>query len=543
MKFGSVPVGKAKGATVAHSVRTGDISFSKGRALSADDIDALERAGIETVVVARLDPDDIGEDEAARRIAAAMSGNGFAARAPATGRVNLHATDAGVLTVDKAMVDRLNGIDPAITFATLDNHAPVTPGQMLATVKIIPFAVLGVLVDKAVAACAGGDIMTVHPYRPRRIGLVQTELAGTKAKVLDKTVRITEARLARSGSSIAGERRCAHEASALAGAIGEAAATSDMVIVFGASATSDADDVIPAAITAAGGTVIRVGMPVDPGNLITLGTLDGKPVIGAPGCARSPKENGFDWVLDRTVAGIEVTDADIGAMGVGGLLAEIPARPRPREAAASKASLKLHAVLLAAGRSSRMGGPNKLLATFDGEALVRRVAAQVIEARLAVTVVTGHQRERIEAALAGLDVMFAHNDAYAEGLSGSLKTGIRAVPEAADGALIVLADMPGLTATDLKVLGEAFRTAGGGSIIRATHGGKRGNPVILPRSVFAQVEAIEGDTGARAIVESGATPVIDVEIGPAASLDVDTPALLSAAGGEIPPHEDRERLR
>ncbi|MEZ5813037.1 MAG: molybdopterin-binding/glycosyltransferase family 2 protein [Rhizobiaceae bacterium] len=537
MKFGPVPIDRAEGATVAHSVRTGEVSFSKGRVLSADDIDALGRAGIDTVVVARLDAGDVGEDEAARRIAGAMTGSGFAARAPATGRVNLHAGEAGVLIVDRAMVDRLNAIDPAITFATLDNHAPVTAGQMVATVKIIPFAVSGVLVDAAVAACAGGDIMTVHAYRPRGIGLVQTELAGTKPTVLDKTARTTKERLARSGSLIVGERRCAHEASALAGAIGEVAGLSDMVIVFGASATSDADDVIPAAIAEAGGTVVRVGMPVDPGNLITLGTLDGKPVIGAPGCARSPKENGFDWVLDRTIAGIDVSAADIGAMGVGGLLAEIPARPRPREAARRKASPKLHAVLLAAGRSSRMGGPNKLLATFDGEILVRRVAARIIEAGLAPTVVTGHQRERIEDALAGLDVMFAHNDAFAEGLSGSLKVGMNALPEAADGALIVLADMPGLRAADIKALCEAFAAAGGGSIIRATHAGKRGNPVILPRSVFAQIEAIAGDTGARAIIESGATPVIDVEIGQAASLDVDTPTLLGAAGGKIAPQD------
>ncbi|TIO38818.1 MAG: 4-diphosphocytidyl-2C-methyl-D-erythritol kinase, partial [Mesorhizobium sp.] len=98
----------------------------------------------------------------------------------------------------------------------------------------------------------------------------------------------------------------------------------DMVVIFGASALADFADVIPAAIEKAGGKVIRAGMPVDPGNLLVLGTLDGKRVIGAPGCARSPKENGFDWVLDRLIAGLDVTAGDIAGMGVGGLLMEIP---------------------------------------------------------------------------------------------------------------------------------------------------------------------------------------------------------------------------
>ena len=118
---------------------------------------------------------------------------------------------------------------------------------------------------------------------------------------------------------------------AVADAIKDLLAASDMAIVFGASAMCDFDDVIPAAIRAAGGEVIRAGMPVDPGNLMVLGRIGGKTVIGAPGCARSPKENGFDWVLDRLLAGIDVTGRDIAGMGVGGLLMEIASRPQPRE--------------------------------------------------------------------------------------------------------------------------------------------------------------------------------------------------------------------
>src|SRR5690606_4239177 len=160
------------------------------------------------------------------------------------------------------------------------------------------------------------------PFVPRRVGLVQTVLPGVKPSVLDKTARITEARLARSASRITREERPPHEAEHVADAIRAQAGDNDMVFVFGASAVCDEDDVIPAAIRSAGGTVSRVGMPVDPGNLLVIGHLDGKPVLGAPGCARSPKLNGFDWVIDRLIAGLEVTHEEIGAMGVGGLLME-----------------------------------------------------------------------------------------------------------------------------------------------------------------------------------------------------------------------------
>src|SRR5690606_8991058 len=154
---------------------------------------------------------------------------------------------------------------------------------------------------------------------------------------------------------------------------------------------ADEEDVIPAGIRRAGGRVERTGMPVDPGNLLVLGSIGDKPVIGTPGCARSPKENGFDWVLDRLCAGIPVNSGDIAKLGVGGLLMEIPSRPQPREGK-PKAPLTVGAVLLAAGRSSRMGGPNKLLARFDGVPLVRHSADRLAGATNVSPIVTvvGH---------------------------------------------------------------------------------------------------------------------------------------------------------
>ncbi|RWO54735.1 molybdopterin-binding/glycosyltransferase family 2 protein [Mesorhizobium sp.] len=538
MKFGPIPVDTAEGAVLAHATTAGERRLRKARRLSAEDVTLLKSAGISQVVAAVLAPDDLSEDAAAEKIAESMIHRNVEAKPAATGRVNLHARAAGIFTVDAAMINAINAVDPTITIATLAQHAPVENGQMVATVKIIPFAVASALVDAVARICASGEIFAVNAYQPVRVGVIQTVLPGIKPSVLDKTLRVTEARLARSGGRLTAERRTPHEIGAVAEAAGSLARDNDIVVIFGASAMSDFGDVVPAAIEKAGGTVIRAGMPVDPGNLLVLGALAGKRVIGAPGCARSPKENGFDWVLDRLIAGLDVTAKDIAGMGVGGLLMEIPTRPQPREPLpaprSESAELKVDIVLLAAGRSSRMGGPNKLLALFDGQPLVRRSAERALGSKASGTViVTGHQRERVRAALSGLDVTFADNPDFAEGLSSSLKAGIARVRADAAGAMIVLGDMPGIASADLDRLIDAFRKSEGRSVVRASHEGKRGNPVLLPRSLFAAIAHLEGDTGARHLVEAEGLDVIDVEIGKAASIDVDTPEALAGAGGVL----------
>jgi len=538
VRFGPLPVDAAEGAILAHATAAGERRLRKAHVLGADDIAALKEAGITEIIAAMLDPGDLGEDEAATVIVRGMTVSGVEAKPAATGRVNLHARAAGVFVVDKALIDAINAVDPSVTIATLAEYAAVEKGQMVATVKIIPFAVPGAIVDTVVRLCAGKEAFAVQPFRSRKLGLVQTMLPGVKDSVLDKTVRVTEARLARSGSRVVGERRTPHEAMKVAEAVTTLARDSDIVVIFGASAMSDPDDVVPAAIRAAGGQVLRAGMPVDPGNLIVLGSLGGKPVLGAPGCARSPKENGFDWVLDRLIADVPITGNDIAGMGVGGLLMEIPTRPQPREATRAvmgqPAASKVYAVVLAAGRSSRMGGPNKLLALFDDRPLVRLTAERALASRASGTIiVTGHQEERVRAALSGLAVTFAHNADFASGLANSLKTGIAALPGDAAGALVLLGDMPGVTGTDLDRLIAAFRAAGAVSVVRATHKGKRGNPVLLPRALFPAVTTLEGDTGARHLVEAEGLAVVDVEIGEGASIDVDTPDAMRLAGGVL----------
>ena len=230
-------------------------------------------------------------------------------------------------------------------------------------------------------------------------------LPGLSPKVVEKTLRVTAERLAPAGATIMAERRVPHEEAALAAAIKELLGLgAELVIVFGASAIADRRDVIPAAITDIGGAIEHFGMPVDPGNLLLIGSADGVPVLGAPGCARSPVENGFDWVLMRLLAGLKVTRAELTGMGVGGLLMEIVTRPQPRAKPEAEGNRNVAAIILAAGRSTRMGGPNKLLAELGGKKLVRIATEQALASKASdVIVVTGHQAELVEKALAGLE--------------------------------------------------------------------------------------------------------------------------------------------
>ncbi|MGA6962899.1 MAG: molybdopterin-binding/glycosyltransferase family 2 protein [Xanthobacteraceae bacterium] len=537
MKFGPVPLREAEGGVAVHSIRKPGLVLKKGTVIGKPEIAALAEAGISEIVVARIEPGDVSEDAAAAEIAAAVQGEGVRVDRAFTGRANLFAQEAGVLVVDKDAVDRLNEVDESITFATLPAYKPVVAGEMIATVKIIPFAVPIAQRDAALAVVrARAPLIRVAPYRIRKIGVVSTLLLGLAPKVIDKTLRVTEERLAPAGARIVAERRVPHEQGALAAAIEEVlAAGAELVIVFGASAIADRRDVIPAAVEAVGGRIEHFGMPVDPGNLLLIGSARERPVLGAPGCARSPKENGFDWVLMRLLAGLPVSREAITGMGVGGLLMEIVTRPQPRADVVPPHPKRIAAVVLAAGRSTRMGGPNKLLAEIARRPLVRIVAEEALASRAdPVIVVAGHQRAEVEKALAGLRVRIVHNPDFAEGLGTSLRAGIAAVPADSDAAIVCLGDMPRVDATLMNRLIAAFDPDRGALVVVPTFEGKRGNPVLWSRRFFPDLMAIEGDVGARRLIGRYSEAVAEVTVeGKAALIDVDTPEALSGVKAEM----------
>lgn len=530
---------------LAHAVRIGSHRLPKGRVLTGEDIDRLSAEGMTFVTAVRLDVGDIGEDDAAARLAASIPTDHLSFSPASTGRVNVYASVDGLFCVDKSAVDAFNRIDPAITLACLADRVPVRTGDMVATIKIIPLAVAGEALQRGCHCLDGGRPFEVRPFISHAVTLIATELPSLKTSVMDRTARLLAQRVAISGSRLINENRVSHARNPLEAAllqeVDRVKSEPAIIVVFGASAVTDVEDVIPSAIRAVGGEVLRVGMPVDPGNLLVLGRIDGIPVVGAPGCARSPKENGFDWVLNRLMAGESPEAIDIAGMGVGGLLMEISTRPAPREGArptpdkGTSGGLVVGGLLMAAGQARRMGdgGPHKLLAEFDGEPLVRRSAETLLASRAKpIVAVTGHRGDEIRAALVGLDLECRDNPDYATGLASSLVTGLSAPDlEAVDGVLVMLADMPAVTAPDIDALLAAFETAGGGVVVRSVSNGKRGNPIILPRETFVEVKKLRGDVGARALIEEGGLPIIDVEIGPAAHLDVDTPEAVVAAGG------------
>ena len=537
MKFGAVPVGDAAGGVAVHSIRKSGLVLKKGTLIGKSEIAALEAAGISEIVVARIESGDVSEDRAAAEIAAAAVGEGVRVDRAFTGRANLFAETAGVLVVDKDAIDRLNRVDESITLATLPAYKPVVAGEMIATVKIIPFAVAAGQRDAALAvAAAARPLIRIAPYRIHKIGVVSTLLPGLAPKVIEKTLKVTEERLAPAGAVIVAERRVTHEQGALAKAIEEVlGAGAELVIVFGASAIADRRDVIPTAVEAIGGRIEHLGMPVDPGNLLLVARARGRPVVGAPGCARSPKENGFDWVLMRLLAGIEVPREAITGMGVGGLLMEIVTRPQPREVLSAGRGRHIAAVVLAAGRSTRMGGANKLLEKIRQRPLVRIAVEEALASRAKeVIVVSGHQREEIEKALAGLPVRIVHNPDFADGLGTSLKAGIAAVPVEADGAIVCLGDMPQVDARLIDRLVAAFDPDRGALVVVPTFQGKRGNPVLWARRFFPDLMAVEGDVGARHLIGRYGEAAVEVPVdGKGAFVDIDTPEALMGIKAEI----------
>jgi molybdenum cofactor cytidylyltransferase len=531
MKFGPASPVDAIGGVTVHTLRQGSLVLKKGTTIGPAEVEALTHAGVKEIVVVRLEEGDVSEDVAAAGIAQAVAGSGTAVERAFTGRANLFASVAGVLVVDRAKVDRINGVDEAITLATLAAYKPVVEGEMIATVKLIPFGVEAKLRDAAVEAARGGALR-IAPYAIKRVGVVSTLLPGLSPKVVEKTLRVMAERLVPAGAAIIAERRVPHEEAALAAATSELLGLgAELVIVFGASAIADRRDVIPAAISSIGGQIEHFGMPVDPGNLLLIGNAGGVPVLGAPGCARSPVENGFDWVLMRLLAGLKVTRTELTGMGVGGLLMEIVTRPQPREKPGTNGNRNVAAIVLAAGRSTRMGGPNKLLAELGGKPLVRIVTEQALASKAQnVIVVTGHQADEVEAALRGLTVSFVRNPDFAEGLASSVKSGIAAVPDGAAGAVICLGDMPLIDARLIDRLIDAFAPDRGHLIAVPVSDNRRGNPVLWSRRFFNELMALDGDIGARHLIAKHSEAVAEVPVeGFGAFLDIDTPQALEDA--------------
>jgi molybdenum cofactor cytidylyltransferase len=527
MKFVTLPVSEAEGGLLAHALSVNGWLLPKGFRLAADDTSRLQAAAVENVTVAMVEANDVFEDAAAERVARALAGSGLRVSPPQSGRCDIVAGFDGLILFDAAKVHALNRLDDAITLATLSPHETVFPGQTAATVKVNPFAAPEALVA---AWEAFGPLLRLAAFLPHRVALIQTVAPSLKPSLLQKTSRVTRARLDALGGALCADTRAPHEEDALAREIGvQLRAGADLILICGARSTADRKDVVPAAIVAAGGDIEVFGMPVYPGNLLTLGSVGDVRIVGMPGCARTTQLNGFDFVLQRLLAKQKLGRDEIAAMGVGGLLHASPRPVAPRLALGvgrlPGAPRKIAAVVLAAGQSRRMGA-NKLTMTLEGKPVVGHVMATIEASRLAAAIVVlGHEAENVRAALAPAAAKFVVNHDFQAGLATSLKAGIAALPPDIDGAMIFLGDMPDIDPALVDRMIDAFDPACMRAIVVPRRNGRQGHPVLWGRGFFPiLLQETHGDSGAKHLMTRYADWMVEIEADDESVFtDLDTP--------------------
>lgn len=541
MIFDRLPLEEADGAILAHAVDAGALGLlKKGHILDQSNLKAIKETGQTTVLAAKLEETDVEENTAADEIATLSLGPNILKTKAFTGRSNLIAEQSGLIRINRQALSDLNRIDPSITLATLKDFEKVDKGQMVATIKIIPFATdkANLLKAETLQAKTDAPIIELLPFTRQKIGVISTRLPGTQDKLIDKSEKVLEQRLVSCGNQIDLRLECDHHENRVASAISELRDKGcELILIFGASAITDRRDIIPRALEQANGKMEHFGMPVDPGNLLMLGKLGASTVVGLPGCTRSPKLNGFDWVLQRLLCRIPVTGSDIMAMGEGGLLKEITSRPQPRHQKSRKGDMqkpKIAVLLLAAGQSRRMGPQNKLLALVDGKPMLRHVAEAISQSDADhVLMITGHDADNVLKTIWDLDIASAQNPDYADGISTSVKLGFKILSSDYDGVLVCLGDMPFVTSDILNKMIDAFDPVEKRAIIAPVLNGKRGNPVLISTELNDDIQSISGDIGAKALITENEDLVHTIEFDSTSIFtDIDTPQSLEQVTGQ-----------
>lgn len=336
MKFGAIPLAQAEGAILGHNVagEDGRRLLRKGRVLSAEDVTLLYANGHKTVYAATLEPGDIDEDRAAARIAAVCAGDHVQLSGATTGRCNSYAAGLGIFRVDIERLAQLNMFE-GVTLATLQHNSVVEAGRTIATLKILPYALPQHTVIRAEQSVGQPPLLRVDLLPVRRVSLMLSGSPSAQARITRSFEKALRTRLTNLNAALTTVDFVSLDDESGEAALAERIAKrvtqgADLVILAGETAIQDRHDIAPRAVVRAGGIVECYGAPVDPGNLMLLGYLGSIPVLGAPGCARSPKTNIVDMVLPRLLVGDRLTQMDIVALGHGGLLEDVSERPLPR---------------------------------------------------------------------------------------------------------------------------------------------------------------------------------------------------------------------
>ena len=507
MKIEYLDPNKSKGSILAQTYNLSGRTLSKGTHVSEEILELLNRENVKNILCAVPHEGDIHEDSAAEAISKALDENQLYAEEASTGRVNFRTPALSIVRYNRELIKKINLVDESIAFSIVEHNQLLAKNDLIATLKIIPFFVSKIYVEQVVSLIAKNEIFKVHRLQEKKVELIQTYYDWQKRSIFKATSNVTSSRLDALGCPLQKETLIPHDHKSLCSEIKSSIDSgAQVLLISGASAITDRSDHIPKAILSVGGEIIQYGLAVDPGNLLLIGQIGNTTIIGMPGCARSPKLNGFDWVLQLLMANIPINKEELADMGAGGLLMEIASRPLPRALAksAKKREKKIMGIILAAGNSSRMGKDNKLLRNIGGASLVRNTAVEMLKSDLdSCSIVLGYQSDKVAAVIKDLNINLILNPFWEEGQASSLKAALNTLDSSYSDLLVMLGDLPGVKSKHINKIIEEHLLANNrkSKITIPSFNGKKGNPVIWGKSFFPDLSNLEGDVGGRTLFD------------------------------------------
>lgn len=530
MKILGLDPQESLGSVIAQTYNLPGKTISKGTFVTSEIVDYFKEFDVQTILCAVPANGDIHEDEAAEAISNAIDKNQIYVEKASTGRVNFKSQSLCLVRYERALIREVNLVDESIAFSIVEHNQLLAKNDLIATLKIIPFFTQKKYVDQVISILAKNELFKTHSLNKKKVSLIQTSFEWQKKSMFKATSNVTRNRLEALDCSLNEEKLICHDYKALCSEIRSSTGSGiDILLISGASAITDRSDYIPKAILSEGGEIIQYGLAVDPGNLLLIGKVGNTTVIGMPGCARSPKLNGFDWVLQLLMADIPISREELAEMGAGGLLMEIASRPLPRALAksVSKREKKVMGVILAAGNSTRMGKDNKLLRNIGDAPLIRNTAIEMLKSDLdSCSIVLGYQSDKVADVIKDLNVNLILNPLWKEGQASSLRAAINTLDSTYSDLLIMLGDLPGIKSIHINsIIEEHLLTDNRKSKITIpSFKGQKGNPVIWGRSFIDDLSNLEGDVGGRTLFSEhpAAINILEME-DPWVVKDTDTP--------------------
>ena len=530
MKIKNLAPQDSIGVVLAQTYNLPGKIISKGTFVTNEVVGYFKTGNVKTILCAVPEEGDIHEDEAAEAISSAIDKNHIYADKASTGRVNFKSQSLCLVRYDRDFIKEVNLVDESIAFSIVEHNQLLAEGDLIATLKIIPFFMQKKYVDRVIKMLTKDQLFKIHNLKKKEVTLIQTCFEWQKKSIFTATSNVTKARLEALGCSLKKEKLINHDYDTLRAIIRSSVKDEpEILLVSGASAITDRSDYIPKAILSEGGEIIQYGLAVDPGNLLLIGKVGNTTVIGMPGCARSPKLNGFDWVLQLLMADIPINREELADMGAGGLLMEIASRPLPRALAksVSKRETKVMGVILAAGNSTRMGKDNKFLRNIGDAPLIRNTAIEMLKRNLdTCSIVLGYQSDKVAAVIKDLNINLILNPLWKEGQASSLRAAINTLDSTYSDLLIMLGDLPGIKSSHINsIIEEHLLTDNRKSKITIpSFKGQKGNPVIWGRSFFNDLSNLEGDVGGRTLFSEHPAAINMLEMNdPWVVKDADTP--------------------